>query len=129
MVAVFCNSRRSVRLTAVTPSLHWINWRGRPGGAQRDALELPAGGVDIQPSRLAHETGQPAADDALEARHPLGEWRGVRDSRPGIEGNQVDFGVEVSQELDHTARVGIAIVDAMEQHVLEGELLAGGRGR
>src|SRR5450759_1956300 len=74
--------------------------RGRLDGGLRVALELAAGGVDIEAARLAHEAGKSAADDVLEAGDALGKRRGVGDSRPGIEGDQVDFGVEVGEQFD-----------------------------
>src|ERR1035441_5998900 len=73
----------------------------------RVALELAAGGVDVQSARLAHEAGKPAPDDCLEAGDTLRERCGVRDSGPGIERDQVDLGVEVGEQRseEHTSEL------------------------
>jgi len=66
-------------------------------------LQLPAGGVDIQSTRLPHEARQGRAYDGLKRRYTLRRWSLKRNPGPGIQRDQIHFGVQIRQQLHDSA--------------------------
>ena len=71
--------------------------------------------------RMKHGSGLP--HDRLERRDTIRVGCFERNPRSGIERDQIHLGIDMRQQLHHAAGVGVGVVDAVEQHVLEGQLL------
>jgi hypothetical protein len=121
-----CSMCRGLQVVAIRRERNILE--RRDSGGERDEfgfhpLELPAGGEDIAATRLAHEARHGSFDDLLKTGDSFGGGRAVGDTGAGIEGDEVDLAVEIRQELDDPAGVGIGIVDVFEEDVFEGEVL------
>src|SRR5713101_3218401 len=104
MVAAAPGSKR-VRSSTVTPS---------SGRTLTVPLQLAAGGKNIATARLANKTLHRAPYDCLEREDPLRVRSLERNAGPGIQRAQVHLAIQIRQQLDHAARVGVAIVDASD---------------
>lgn len=72
-------------------------WNDELIGAERDKLQLSAGGVDVAAAGLAHEAGNHAADDRAEGLHALGQRHFERDAGAGIERDEVHFAAKAAE--------------------------------
>src|SRR5262249_8269828 len=86
------------------------------------ALELAAGGEDVAAARRAHRGRQaPGGDDLGEAVDAVIGRALVGRAGPRVERDQVHLGVDRLEQAHQLACVGVAVVDTLEHHVLEGD--------
>jgi hypothetical protein len=88
-------------------------------------LELAASGVDIAAARTAHEGGNSGSrQHALEGEYAIVGRRGKGNLRTWIQGDQIYFGPQTANQVNHLSRVLHLIVNPSEQDVLESQPLA-----
>src|SRR5271157_5103398 len=91
----------------------------------RRVLELAASGVDVAAPRSPNEGRDARSGEyALKCEYSLLRRRRERNLRPAIQRDQVNFGAQTADELNHFARVLHVVVQATQQDVLKGEPLA-----
>src|SRR5438445_3242576 len=87
--------------------------------------ELSASGLDVLPAALADRRADAVrAQDRLEADDAGARARGESGAGELVERDQVHLDAEPVQQADEAAGVGVGIVLAGEEHVLEGDALA-----
>src|SRR5208283_3894774 len=88
-------------------------------------LQLTAGSIDVAATRTANERRNSRSyEHALKRQHAVVRRRGEGNLRAGIERDQVYFGAQSANQVHHLAGVLNAIVDTVEQNILEGQALA-----
>jgi uncharacterized membrane protein len=93
-------------------------------GAFGRGLELAAGGHDVLAARGADRAGVAGlVDDVGEGLDPRPVGALVGRAGPFVEGDQVDLGRDAGDQLHQPARVGVAVVHALQHHVFEGDPL------
>src|SRR5579875_482240 len=91
-----------------------------------DVLELATGGIYIAAARAPDKGGNSCpCEEGLERQHTLVGRCGKGNFRPGIEGDQIDFGPEATDQINDLARLPDIIIDIAQQDIFEGEPLAG----
>ena len=101
--------------------------QGKGRSVAGEFSKLSAGAENVTSSALSNKCIQSGvAEDRLETKHRLFGRAMKRAAWKFIERNQVDLAPHGSQQLYQSAGIGRMIVDTGEQHIFEGQPLAGG---